>query len=78
MSREQLSDIAHADHPIKSPAADESVGALLERALATRPRLHAEGIDVSRVARTGARRAASELGVEERLVIRTRKPRTSP
>ncbi|WP_030726668.1 SAM-dependent methyltransferase [Streptomyces sp. NRRL S-237] len=94
MSREQISDIAHADHPIKSPLDDESVGALLERALprgyervldlgcgtaewllralASRPCLHAEGVDVSEVALTRARRAASELGVEERMVLHHR------
>ncbi|MFF5975278.1 SAM-dependent methyltransferase [Streptomyces sp. NPDC012769] len=91
MSREQISDIAHVHHPIKSPLDDESVATLLERALpsgdervldlgcgtaewllralATRPRLHAEGVDVSEVALTRARRAASESGVEERLVL---------
>jgi hypothetical protein len=31
--REQIPGIEHADHPIRSPAADESVGAPLERAL---------------------------------------------
>ncbi|MCX4981861.1 cyclopropane-fatty-acyl-phospholipid synthase family protein [Streptomyces sp. NBC_00572] len=94
MSREQISDIAHTDHPIKSPLDDESVSALLDRALprgdervldlgcgtaewllralATRPYLHAEGVDVSEVALTRARRAASELGVEERLVLHHR------
>jgi SAM-dependent methyltransferase len=34
-----------------------------------RPHLHAEGVDVSEVALTRARRAASECGVEERLVL---------
>lgn len=33
MSREQISAIAHADHPIKSPLADDSVGRLLEHGL---------------------------------------------
>ncbi|MCX4960176.1 SAM-dependent methyltransferase [Streptomyces virginiae] len=33
MSREQISAIAHADHPIKSPLADDSVSLLLERGL---------------------------------------------
>lgn len=91
MSREQISGIAHADHPIKSPLGDDSVSRLLERglprgdervldlgcgtaewllrALATRPALHAEGVDVSEVALTRARQAASELGVDERLVL---------
>ncbi|MER6197097.1 class I SAM-dependent methyltransferase [Streptomyces sp. NPDC001586] len=83
--------IAHADHPTKSPLADESVGLLLERglprgdervldlgcgtaewllrALAARPQLHAEGVDVSEAALTQARGTASALGVDERLVI---------
>ncbi|MBT2447762.1 class I SAM-dependent methyltransferase [Streptomyces sp. ISL-43] len=91
MSREQISGIAHADHPIKAPLDDDSVSRLLERglprgdervldlgcgtaewllrALATRPHLHAEGVDVSEVALTQARQAASELGVDERLVL---------
>lgn len=33
VNREQISRIAHADHPIKSPLDDESVRRLLERAL---------------------------------------------
>ncbi|MGW7317418.1 SAM-dependent methyltransferase [Streptomyces sp. NPDC054865] len=41
----------------------------LLRALATRPHLHVEGIDISEVALTQARQAASELGVGERLVL---------
>lgn len=91
MSREQISGIAHADHPIKSPLDDDSVRGLLERglprgdervldlgcgtaewllrALATRPDLHAEGVDVSEVALTQARRTATRLGVDERLVL---------
>ncbi|WP_241253710.1 class I SAM-dependent methyltransferase [Streptomyces sp. W1SF4] len=91
MSREQISEIAHARHPIKSPLDDDAVGRLLEhglprgdervldlgcgtaewllRALAARPHLHAEGVDVSEAALTQARRAASGLGVGERLVL---------
>ncbi|MFE9560161.1 SAM-dependent methyltransferase [Streptomyces sp. NPDC006487] len=91
MSREQISAIAHADHPIKSPLADESVSGLLERglprgdervldlgcgtaewllrALAKRPHLRAEGVDVSEVSLTRARQAARELGVGDRLVL---------
>ncbi|MGW7056183.1 SAM-dependent methyltransferase [Streptomyces sp. NPDC054887] len=91
MSREEISGIAHADHPIKSPLDDESVDALLERglprgservldlgcgtagwllrALASRPNLHAEGVDVSEVALRQARHAADELRVDERLVL---------
>ncbi|MEW9337158.1 MULTISPECIES: SAM-dependent methyltransferase [Streptomyces] len=41
----------------------------LLRALATRPQLHAEGVDVSEVALTQARRSAGRLGVDERLVL---------
>ncbi|MFG2639595.1 SAM-dependent methyltransferase [Streptomyces sp. NPDC048370] len=33
MNREQISMIAHTDHPIKSPLADDSVGRLLEHGL---------------------------------------------
>ncbi|WP_314250095.1 SAM-dependent methyltransferase [Streptomyces kutzneri] len=91
MSREEISGIAHADHPIKAPLDDESVGHMLRhglprgdervldlgcgtaewllRALATRPHLQAEGVDVSEAALRQAGRAASELGVEERLVL---------
>ncbi|MFF3619437.1 SAM-dependent methyltransferase [Streptomyces sp. NPDC002467] len=91
MSREQISAIAHAHHPIKSPLDDDSVSRLLERslpqghervldlgcgtaewllrALAARPHLHAEGVDVSAVSLTRARQAARELGVDERLVL---------
>jgi SAM-dependent methyltransferase len=81
MNREQISRIAHAEHPIKSPLDDDSVRRLLERglprgdervldlgcgngewllrALATRPHLHAEGVDISEdaVAQAVARRA---------------------
>ncbi|MER7821948.1 class I SAM-dependent methyltransferase [Streptomyces sp. NPDC096097] len=91
LSREEISGIAHADHPIKSPLDDDSVDRLLERglprgdervldlgcgtaewllrALATLPHLHAEGVDVSEVALTQAHQAASDLGVDERLVL---------
>ncbi|MFE9139087.1 SAM-dependent methyltransferase [Streptomyces sp. NPDC007355] len=91
MSREEISMIAHADHSIKSPLDDDSVGLLLERglprgdervldlgcgtaewllrALATRPLLRAEGVDVSEVSLREARRAAGERGVGERLVL---------
>lgn len=41
----------------------------LLRALATRPHLHAEGVDVSEVALTQARKTARALGVDERLVL---------
>ncbi|MGW2780084.1 SAM-dependent methyltransferase [Streptomyces populi] len=95
MNREQISMIAHADHPIKSPLDDDSVRQLLERglprgdervldlgcgggewllrALATRPHLHAEGVDISEDALAQARRAAGDLGVQERLVLHHQK-----
>lgn len=95
MNREQISGIAHAEHPIKSPLDDASVRRLLERglpsgdervldlgcgpgewllrALATRPRLHAEGVDISEDALAQARQAASNLGVQERLVLHHQK-----
>lgn len=91
VNREQISGIAHRDHPIKSPLDDDSVRRLLERglpsgdervldlgcgggewllrALATRPDLHAEGVDISEDALAEARQAAGRLGVEERLVL---------
>ncbi|MFF8268422.1 SAM-dependent methyltransferase [Streptomyces sp. NPDC016562] len=91
MSREQISMIAHADHPIKAPLDDDSVSVLLERglprgdervldlgcgtaewllrALESRPRLRAEGVDVSEVSLTQARRAAGGRGVGERLLL---------
>ncbi|NML48984.1 class I SAM-dependent methyltransferase [Streptomyces sp. R302] len=94
MSRERISAIAHAGHPIKAPLDDDAVGLLLERglprgdervldlgcgtaewllrALAKRPRLHAEGVDVSDVSLARARRAANGLGVGERLVLHHR------
>ncbi|MEU9081999.1 class I SAM-dependent methyltransferase [Streptomyces sp. NPDC048357] len=94
MNREQISHIAHTDHPIKSPLDDDSVRRLLERgaprgdervldlgcgtaewllrALATRPRLHAEGVDISEDALAQARSEADRLGVRERLVLHQR------
>ncbi|MFD7919903.1 SAM-dependent methyltransferase [Streptomyces sp. NPDC059740] len=95
MNRERISDIAHADHPIKSPLDDDSVRRLLERAvpggnervldlgcgggewllraLAMHPHLEAEGVDVSEGALSRARRAASDLGVQERLTLHHQK-----
>ncbi|MFF8841156.1 SAM-dependent methyltransferase [Streptomyces sp. NPDC015127] len=94
MNREQVSDIAHARHPIRSPLDDDAVRQLLDhgipradarvldlgcgggewllRALATHPRLHAEGVDTSAGALAQARAAASGLGVHERLVLHHR------
>ncbi|MFF2807982.1 SAM-dependent methyltransferase [Streptomyces sp. NPDC058000] len=91
MNRELISRIAHADHPIKSPLDDASVGQLLDRglprgdarvldlgcggaewllrALATRPHLHAEGVDISEDALAQARQAAGDLDVQERLIL---------
>ncbi|PJN39726.1 SAM-dependent methyltransferase [Streptomyces sp. CB02959] len=91
MNREEISRIAHADHPIKSPLDDASVRQLLDRglprgdervldlgcgggewllrALATRPHLHAEGVDISEDALGQARQAAGDLGVQDRLVL---------
>ncbi|MFD7400239.1 SAM-dependent methyltransferase [Streptomyces virginiae] len=95
MNHEQISGIAHADHPIKAPLDDESVRRLLEhgaprdgervldlgcgtaewllRALATHPRLHAEGVDTSEVSVERARSSAGLLGVEDRLVVHQQK-----
>ncbi|WP_410577754.1 SAM-dependent methyltransferase [Amycolatopsis sp. lyj-108] len=91
MNREQISRIAHTDHPIKSPLDDASVDQLLDRglprgdervldlgcgsaewllrALATRPHLLAEGVDVSEDALAQARHAADDRGVADRLVL---------
>lgn len=91
MNREQMSRLAHADHPIASPLGDESVNRLLEhgtprgdarvldlgcgggewllRALAMRPRLLAEGVDISTIALEHAREAARVRGVQDRLVL---------
>ncbi|MFJ6574236.1 SAM-dependent methyltransferase [Streptomyces sp. NPDC091292] len=91
MNREQISRIAHTDHPIKSPLHDASVRRLLEsglprgdervldlgcgsgewllRALAARPHLRAEGVDVSADALAQARQSARDRGVEDRLVL---------
>jgi SAM-dependent methyltransferase len=95
VNREQISRIAHAGHPIKSPLGDDSVRRLLEqglptgeervldlgcgggewllRALATRPGVHAEGVDVSEDALAQADTAARDLGVRDRLVLHRRK-----
>lgn len=94
MNREEISRLAHTEHPIKSPLDDDSVRRLLERglprgdervldlgcgggewllrSLATRPHLHAEGVDISEDALAQAHRAASHLGVRERLVLHHR------
>jgi SAM-dependent methyltransferase len=44
-------------------------GEWLLRALVTRPHLHAEGVDISEDALTQARLGASDLGVQERLIL---------
>ncbi|MEV6685901.1 class I SAM-dependent methyltransferase [Streptomyces sp. NPDC051130] len=94
MNREEISQIAHADHPIKAPLDDGSVRRLLERgvpradarvldlgcgtaewllrALDAHPHLRAEGVDISGEALALADRAASRLGVRERLVLHHR------
>ncbi|MER8002896.1 methyltransferase [Streptomyces sp. NPDC095613] len=91
MNREQMSHIAHSEHPIKSPLDDDSVRQLLERglptgeervldlgcgsgewllrALAARPGVHAEGVDISEDALARAADAARDLGVQDRLVL---------
>ncbi|MGW0334453.1 SAM-dependent methyltransferase [Streptomyces sp. NPDC003011] len=62
------------DHSL--PRGDERVldlgcggGEWLLRALATRPRLRAEGVDVSEASLAHARRSAQQLGVQDRLVL---------
>ncbi|EMD22202.1 SAM-dependent methyltransferase [Amycolatopsis azurea] len=94
MNREQISRIAHTDHPIKSPLDDTSVERLLEaglprgdervldlgcgsgewliRAMAARPDLLAEGVDVSEDALRQASRAAADRGVADRLLLHHR------
>ncbi|WP_409493115.1 SAM-dependent methyltransferase [Amycolatopsis sp. cmx-11-12] len=91
MNREQISRIAHTEHPIKAPIDNASVDRLLARglprgdervldlgcgsgewllrALAARPHLRAEGVDVSEDALAQARHAANDRGVADRLVL---------
>ncbi|WP_327281621.1 MULTISPECIES: class I SAM-dependent methyltransferase [unclassified Streptomyces] len=91
MHREEISKIAHTEHPIKAPLDDDSVRRLLDRglprgdervldlgcgggewllrALTTRPRVHAEGVDISEEALAQAGLAARDLGVEQRLTL---------
>ncbi|MGP4111740.1 SAM-dependent methyltransferase [Streptomyces sp. 4N509B] len=91
MNREEISQRAHADHPIAAPLDDDAVrrlladglprgdervldlgcggGEWLVRALTARPRLRAEGVDVSEGALAHARRTARRLGVEDRLTL---------
>ncbi|MFE7169875.1 SAM-dependent methyltransferase [Streptomyces sp. NPDC057616] len=91
MNREQISRIAHTEHPIKSPLGDDSVRRLLERglptgeervldlgcgggewllrALAGRPGVRAEGVDISEDALAQAAAAADDRGVRDRLVL---------
>ncbi|MEU5212664.1 class I SAM-dependent methyltransferase [Streptomyces sp. NPDC020742] len=94
MNREQISRLAHADHPIKAPLDDDAVARLLARslprgnervldlgcgggewlmrALSLHPHLHAEGVDISEEALAQARRTATRLDVQERLVLHHR------
>lgn len=91
MNREEISRLAHADHPIASPLDDDSVRRLLEsglprgdervldlgcgggewllRAVAGRPHLTAEGVDVSESALAHAGEAANRLGIRDRIVL---------
>ncbi|MEV0405484.1 class I SAM-dependent methyltransferase [Actinoallomurus sp. NPDC050550] len=91
MNRQEISGIAHGDHPIMAPLADDSVRTLLDRALrrgderildlgcgqgtwlvralAGRPGLRAEGVDVDASAIARARKAASAAGVADRVVF---------
>ncbi|MGW1158596.1 SAM-dependent methyltransferase [Streptomyces sp. NPDC002519] len=91
MDRDQISRLAHADHPIAAPLDDDTVHRLLERgitrgdarvldlgcgagewlvrALAARPHLRAEGVDISERSLADARKAARSRGVDERLVL---------
>ncbi|MGW0459369.1 SAM-dependent methyltransferase [Streptomyces tendae] len=91
MDRQQISRLAHADHPIAAPLDDDSVRRLLARAvpgdgarvldlgcgggewllraLTGRPRLVAEGVDISESALEHAREAAARLGVADRLTL---------
>ncbi|MYT22261.1 methyltransferase domain-containing protein [Streptomyces sp. SID7760] len=91
MNREQISEIAHSNHPIKAPLDDESVRRLLDRALprgdervldlgcgsgewllralAAKPLVRAEGVDISPEGLALAGKAARERGVEERLTL---------
>jgi cyclopropane fatty-acyl-phospholipid synthase-like methyltransferase len=91
VNREQISRLAHADHPIAAPLDDDSVSRLLERAiprgdarvldlgcgggewllraLATHPRLRAEGVDISESSLAHARETAHIRGLHERLIL---------
>jgi SAM-dependent methyltransferase len=92
MERQEISAIAHGDHPIAAPLSDDSVRVLLDkalprgnerildlgcgqgtwliRALADRPELQAEGVDVDASAIARAREAAAAAGVADRVVFR--------
>lgn len=91
MDREEISRIAHSDHPIKAPLGDDSVRELLRhalprgdervldlgcgpaewllRALADRPGVRAEGIDLDEGALAEARERAEAAGVADRLTL---------
>lgn len=102
MNRQEISAIAHSDHPIAAPLSDDSVRTLLDqalrrgderlldlgcgqgtwliRALADRPGLRAEGVDVDAAAIARAREAAAAAGLADRVVFHTLDARefTSP
>ncbi|MFJ9179467.1 SAM-dependent methyltransferase [Streptomyces sp. NPDC102360] len=91
MDREEISRIAHTDHPIKAPLGDDSVRELLRhtlphraervldlgcgpaewllRALADRPGVRAEGIDLDEGSLTEAHERAEAAGVADRLAL---------
>ncbi|MFF6995317.1 SAM-dependent methyltransferase [Streptomyces sp. NPDC008313] len=91
MNREEISTLAHTNHPIAAPLDDGAVRRLLSagtprgdervldlgcgggewllRALDMRPRLRAEGVDISASALARARGKARALGVDDRLTL---------
>ncbi|WP_425832949.1 SAM-dependent methyltransferase [Streptomyces fractus] len=91
MHREEISRIAHTDHPVKAPLVDDSVRELLRhtlprgdervldlgcgpaewllRALADRPGVRADGVDLSEGSLAEARERADAAGVGDRLAL---------
>ncbi|WP_306323768.1 MULTISPECIES: cyclopropane-fatty-acyl-phospholipid synthase family protein [unclassified Streptomyces] len=91
MDREEISRIAHTDHPVKAPLDDDSVREVLRhalprgdervldlgcgpaewllRALAERPGVRAEGIDLDAGSLAEARERADAAGVGGRLAL---------